>query len=559
MTKTLSGGLATHVALNTTTLAVMVRLTRVDGQQVHLTAHDKDILFDLDVSGTDATYSAESAITRKALRSDDQLSVNGTEVSGAFTSSQITEQDLKLGFYKGATYEMFFVNWADLSQGKGWLSTGTLGQTLGTSVGSFFAELRGLTQAFSRRVGELVGPLCVARFGDARCNIPLRPAILPRETAVVVGDFYRVRETADPDEGGAITVVNGDFETDTAPSTNSITGWTINSGDTWDLRTSTPFEGVNHLSLTGSNSGVIEQIIELRSGSGGPIADALLLIEDRVEVKITMQGKDFQGNDTARLTIRVLDSSDVELEILGFSDATTGSYTTVTVQGTLPANTAKLQIQLEGIKGGATIETHYDIVEAFWKDTAYVAPEIPSTLFNDRIFSVTVAGTTAFLQPVYDQTVGNSTVDGTATLLTEHSWARAIEVTAVDGSEPNKKFTVTELTPNTGGPRGGFADGWFELGAVVWESGNNVSNGVGAAMEVRDYTPDDGITITQDIELFLPMAFAIEVGDKARIYPGCDLRRVTCITPFDNIVNMRAGPFTPGSKQIGRYPDAKSS
>jgi uncharacterized phage protein (TIGR02218 family) len=112
---------------------------------------------------------------------------------------------------------------------------------------------------------------------------------------------------------------------------------------------------------------------------------------------------------------------------------------------------------------------------------------------------------------------------------------------------------VTELTPNTGGPRGGFPDDWFNFGVVTFETGNNT----GSSMEVRDFVADDGVTITQDIELFIDVPFDIVIGDKIRIYPGCDKRFETCRDKFLNEINFVGEPFVSTPDEIAKYPDAR--
>jgi uncharacterized phage protein (TIGR02218 family) len=58
-------------------------------------------------------------------------------------------------------------------------------------------------------------------------------------------------------------------------------------------------------------------------------------------------------------------------------------------------------------------------------------------------------------------------------------------------------------------------------------------------------------------ELFLPMGYAIRVGDLFRIHPGCDKRLDTCITRFANVLNFRGEPYVPGQDAIMSYPDAR--
>jgi hypothetical protein len=177
--------------------------------------------------------------------------------------------------------------------------------------------------------------------------------------------------------------------------------------------------------------------------------------------------------------------------------------------------------------------------------------------FEDRIYEVTIAGTTSSIQPAYDITVGNPTVDGTATLVAHHSWMRFAEVSAVDVSNARRIFTVTELTPTSGQAVGpsrtptslGFPNDWFNGGGAYFETGDNA----GRVKEVRDFI--EGVS-TQDIELFEDLPFDIQIGDKLRIFPGCDKTNAICISKFNNGINFVGEPYVPGEDIFGQYPDA---
>ena len=170
--------------------------------------------------------------------------------------------------------------------------------------------------------------------------------------------------------------------------------------------------------------------------------------------------------------------------------------------------------------------------------------------FENRIYRVAKAGTTAGSQPSYNKTLGETTSDGTADLIAEEAWTRHFEVIRVNS---NSSFVVTELTPNSSGPRGGFPNDWFNFGAVSWDTGNNA----GSHIEVKDFVADNGTLIEQTVQLFLPTAFNIQIGDKGTIYPGCDKRRITCRDKFANILNFRGEPDLPGSDLMLRFPNAK--
>ena len=178
--------------------------------------------------------------------------------------------------------------------------------------------------------------------------------------------------------------------------------------------------------------------------------------------------------------------------------------------------------------------------------------------FGDRIYEVTIAGTSDGCIEIPNQTIGGTHTQGTATLTANHSWMRFAQVTAVDGSDSRRIFTVTELTPTSGQAVGtnslpsalGFPDDWFNGGAAFFESGNNSGRG----LEVRDFTEGAG---SQVIELFTDMPFNIVIGDKLRIFAGCDKTFSICISKFDNAINFVGEPFVPGEDIFGQYPDAR--
>jgi hypothetical protein len=208
---------------------------------------------------------------------------------------------------------------------------------------------------------------------------------------------------------------------------------------------------------------------------------------------------------------------------------------------TVPALTRTIRIAMRGVRNtGSDVDTFFDdLVLNLIKDNA-IAED-----FHDRIFEVTTAGTTAAVQPNFDTVVDNTTADGTVTFTAREAWTRQAVVTAVSGTDPRKEFTVTELTPNSGAGTDGrdqFPDDSMNGGIVTFETGDNA----GASREIKDFVADDGVTITQDLTMHLDFAFDIQIGDKLRVYRGCDFSRTVCNTIFDNVINFRGFPDLPG-------------
>jgi len=178
--------------------------------------------------------------------------------------------------------------------------------------------------------------------------------------------------------------------------------------------------------------------------------------------------------------------------------------------------------------------------------------------YGDRIYEVTTAGTSGVCVNTPDETISNTHNQGGAVLTANHSWMRLAEVTVVDGSDPRRIFTVTELTPISGQTVGsnrlpsalGFPNDWFNGGGCLFETGNNA----GRALEVRDFTEGVG---SQVIELITDLPFDVVVGDKIRIFPGCDKTNAICISKFNSGITFVGEPYVPGEDILGQYPNAR--
>jgi hypothetical protein len=158
--------------------------------------------------------------------------------------------------------------------------------------------------------------------------------------------------------------------------------------------------------------------------------------------------------------------------------------------------------------------------------------------FDDRIYECVTAGTTASVQPAYDTTIGNDTTDGTAVFRAYDAFTRSDVVSAVTS---DREFAGTDLAA--------FADGHFDHGLLLWETGNNA----GKAYEVQSFVQSG-----QTIELWEPARLTVQVGDKFRISPGCKKRVVQdCRDTFKilgsrlfhvgNAKNFGGFPFVPGA------------
>lgn len=166
MTRAITAALKAHYALGTTHITSCLRAQLLDGTIVTLTKHGEDIVFG------GATYLSTAAYKMSDLANAADLSPDNTDLTGFLGAPGITEADVRSGRWDYAKVALFEVNYKDLTMLERTLRSGTLGET--TSTRSLItAELRGLTQALSRRFIAKTIPTCTNDLGDAKCGVNL--------------------------------------------------------------------------------------------------------------------------------------------------------------------------------------------------------------------------------------------------------------------------------------------------------------------------------------------------------------------------------------------------
>lgn len=543
--KAAGASLNTHLQGEATTLAQFWKVKRTDGTLFHFTSHDQDLDIDIGDGDGTATYEAETSFKRTAIVNNDELAVDNLDVEGLLRSDKISETELRRGLFDFAEVWVFVANYEALGDGFLRMRRGWFGEVTITPNGIFRTELRGMTQVLARVRSAVYQPECPFDLGDGLgtnfgCGVPIRPPEVQRNTAYAVGDYVR----ASNDKFIPLTITNPGAESGTTGWTNEIgtldaadvqvtarTGSAYFAGGNAQLET----KAYQDISVPGAQEG------EVDAGNRS------------VRFVGYQQSVNEATDDQAQLTLRFYDGTMTIIgsEVSGALSASIGSWAQIFVSAAVPANTRTIRVAMRMV-GNTGPDT-----DAFIDDlTADLIKTNPiSEDFHDRLFRCTTAGTTGAVQPTYDTTVTNTTTDGSAVFTAEEAWSRAIEVVAV-GSDPRKTFTVTELTPNSSGVTVGrdyFPDDAINGGVVVWETGDNA----GRAMEIKDFTADDGITIIQIIDLFLQVPFDVQIGDKARVYRGCDKSRSTCRDIFGQGRRFGGFPDVPG-QQIFTYPDAKS-
>lgn len=164
--KLISDELKAHLAQEVTTLATCWKVTRRDGVVLGFTDHDADLQL------ASVTYKAASGFTPTAMDSSAQLNVDNLDIEGLLDAESISEADVLAGKYDYAQVEVFRINYAEPAQGELPLNLGWIGQVR-LEGKQFVAELRGLTQSLTGKIGSHYTPACRAQLGDAKCKIDL--------------------------------------------------------------------------------------------------------------------------------------------------------------------------------------------------------------------------------------------------------------------------------------------------------------------------------------------------------------------------------------------------
>lgn len=159
--KDLSAAMLAHLTQHTTTLAEAWRVERTDGRVYGFTSHD--VSFTLE--GVD--YIAAPGLQATAAHSTDTLSVDTLDVTIFLSISD--EADITAGIWDNAIVTVFQYNWDDLPMTFGndllILRHGNLGEVK-RKTNMLNAEIRGLTQRLSRRIGRQYLPTCPWRHAQ---------------------------------------------------------------------------------------------------------------------------------------------------------------------------------------------------------------------------------------------------------------------------------------------------------------------------------------------------------------------------------------------------------
>lgn len=164
--KTLPAPLAAHVALGTTTIAHLLKITRTDAQVFAFTSADSDVT----IGGV--LYRAAPGLDVSSLVLSAGLAVDNLELTTLDDGSTFTRVDVLGGVWRNASFLISKYNFTSPADGTDPLIAGTIGEVK-LQQNAIVAELRGLQQYLQQSVGSITSPTCRARLGDAMCGVNL--------------------------------------------------------------------------------------------------------------------------------------------------------------------------------------------------------------------------------------------------------------------------------------------------------------------------------------------------------------------------------------------------
>jgi uncharacterized phage protein (TIGR02218 family) len=233
--RTLPNALSQKLDQGVTTLAQAWRLTRSDGLVVALTQHDRDLSFD----GT--IFEAAASLLSGDHERELGLAPDRAALSGALDAQAISETDLKLGRWNGATIEAFWVDWSNPADFIA-MWRGQIGGATWRGNG-FELDVVGQEAALNGEIGRVYARTCDASLGDGRCKVDL--TVAGRTLSAIIASIPSDRSfsMATPIGKSTSHFVGGQMKLSTGPAT----GWAsaivsvVASGAGWVIGLAQPF------------------------------------------------------------------------------------------------------------------------------------------------------------------------------------------------------------------------------------------------------------------------------------------------------------------------------
>jgi hypothetical protein len=550
--KALTPAMQAHIRQGVTTLATCMEIRRRDGKSFRFTSHDDVVT----VAAND--YIPYSSFERTSISTGVDLEVDQMEVHGILNSKHVNRADVAAGMFDFAEVRVFVLNYEQPDAGQIALRVGWLGEVIMAEDETFTAELRGLTQVYTYRIGAAYQPECRADLGDRKCKIAIdpqrwSPGSLYRKGDVVLGAVNPATAYLN------LEFVNGSFDQDATTLGDKIRdlpGWTTygDANGRWTLHqdkwfglggqegyaafnTDTGVDGNPDAPHTVADLGMYQDLDLVAQGASTTSLDTGLCRLFSTLWYACVNGKEAG----VRYQVFALDGNGAQIGTSAIYD--TGLVKTAedrwfqwTVQVLIPAGTRRLRFDLFAHKravyneGGA-----FDTITAAINDPDGTLGSAEQ--FGSVSFQCVTPGASGMSEPAWNNALGATTTDSGVTWKAIASFKKT---TTVDGATSGGRVIIpTSVTD---------VDGYYDGGLLVWETGPNA----GRSQEIKSWAA--GV-----LNLFQRPTSIPQVGDRFTIHPGCDKTRSTCSTKFSNILNFRGEPDVPGQDKYYTGPNAPAS
>ena len=537
----MSAELRASIKQGVTTLCTCISIRRRDGRSFYFTDHDVEVELD------GVKHSPMNSFSRTSVTTSSELEVDSMEIRGILNSEAVGRTDVASGLFDFAEVSVYVVNYENPEYGPAKLRTGWMGEVVMNEDGTFEAEVRGLTQVLTYRIGEAYAPECRANLGDSRCKVPLVPARWQpttgynRETAVLgvinaASNFHN------------LSFVNASFDDQAGDDpTTTLTGWVSegDSGGRWAFTSTAngvqgPKSGSVFLYHTNgdnqeSSRRVASQIIDLAASAVD--MDAIETGLSRLSAGVWAVCLSNIG--LCGLAVHAISASGASTVLFDSGPRKYAEDKWFRIDAptlNIPASTTKLKFVLSTSKkhdhefGGG-----FDLISAAinYPNGDYGSND----QFGGVCFVATNTGYSGATEPTFSNALGALTTDGTVVWKTVPAYSTSAEVRAP--AADNRSFVPKTLAN---------PDGWFDGGLVTWETGLNA----GRTQEIKTWKAGR-------LTLFQRPYFPIKPTDTCVLRPGCDKRRVTCGGKFDNVINFRGEPDVPGQDEYYKTPNSSSA
>lgn len=159
--------------------------------------------------------------------------------------------------------------------------------------------------------------------------------------------------------------------------------------------------------------------------------------------------------------------------------------------------------------------------------------------YGNVIFQCTTPGESGSTEPTWNTTLGATTSDGGVVWTCVAAWTRTGTIASV--VDP-LNFTVTWDDEDSRD-----VDTWYQYGIMQFDTGDNA----GASFDIKAW-----VKSTETMTTYVTLGYPAQVGDRFHVSPGCDKSISTCISKFDNVLNLRGEPYLPGNDFVFYYPNA---